>query len=58
MSILALGRKQKKEDKVLNQRSEESKRRKFLIKGRKKTKKKRRKFPIKDWEKTKKKENP
>ena len=50
MNILALGRKQKK--KIPNQRSEESKRRKFSIKiGRKQKKKE--KFSIKDRKKTK-----
>ena len=58
MSILALGRKQKKR-KIPNQRVGESKKkeRKFPIKEWEKAKKKERKFPIKEWEKAKKKES-
>ena len=50
MPILALKRKQNKK-KVLDQGSEESKRRKFSIKDREKAKKKE-KFSIKDQKKT------
>ena len=52
MPILAFGRRERKEKKVPDQRSEESKRRKFPIKDWEKAKKKE-KFPIKDRKKAK-----